>query len=95
LGIPEGLDPAGDREGVGGTGKEEAPATMYERGTAVGFCDTKEKEGVGRPETEEPETLEPETLAPEEAAEPEGVEAAEGALVEEVVLVVLVVEAAS
>jgi hypothetical protein len=57
---------------------------MEERGIAVGFCDTKEKEGpvvVGKepealtPEApeilEEPETLERETEAPEEVAEEE------------------------
>ena len=50
---------------------------MDERGTALGFSDTKEKEGVGpvgvgnkEPVTEAPETLEPAgTVAPEEAAE--------------------------
>ena len=64
-------------------------ATMDEMGTAVGFADTKEKEGAGNkvPETEAPETLEPAgTEAPEaaveaavEAAEAEGVGAAEEA----------------
>ncbi len=62
---------------------------MDEMGTAVGFCDAKEKVGIGpvgvgnkEPETEEPETLEPETEAPEEAAE-EAPEAAEGVGAEE------------
>ena len=62
-------------------------AAMDERGTALGFCDTKVKEGVGNkvPVTEAPETIEPETEAAVEAAveaagvpeAPEGVEAPE------------------
>jgi len=78
LGILDGLVPAGKGGGIGLSAAEGALTTMDEMGTAVGFCDAKEKEGVGNeePETEEPETLEPGgTEAPEEA--PEAVEAAE------------------
>ena len=81
----EGLEPAGEGVGSGGAGTEEALATMNERGTAVGFSDTKEKEGVGNEEPEmEPEILEPAPApeeAPVEAALAEGVEA-EGEVVE-------------
>jgi hypothetical protein len=73
-------------------GAEGALTTMDERGTAEGFSDTKEKEGVGPvgvgnkvPVTEAPETLEPAgTEAPEEAAveaAAEGLAAAEEAAV--------------
>jgi hypothetical protein len=54
---------------MGNTGAEDALATMAEMGTAVGFCDAKEKEGVGNEEfvAEVPVTLEPEMAeAPEE-----------------------------
>jgi hypothetical protein len=91
LGISEGTEPAGKGAGIGLMAAEGALTTMDEMGTAVGFCDAKEKEGVGsvavEPETEEPETLEPETEAPEEAPEEaaeEAAEAVEGVGVEEV-----------
>jgi hypothetical protein len=78
---------------MGLTAAEGALTAMDERGTAVGFCDAKEKEGVGPvgvgnkvPVTEAPETLEPPgTEAPEaateaaEAPEAAGVGAAEEA----------------
>lgn len=98
LGILEGLVPAAKGVGIGLTGAEGALTTMDEMGTAVGFSDTREKEGVGPvgvgnwPETEveleAPETLEPAGAeAPEEAAEaleaPEGVVAAEEATLDE------------
>jgi len=81
LGILEGLVPAGKGEGIKLVAAEGALTTMAEIGTAVGFCDAKEKEGVGPvgvgnkvPETE---ALEPGgTEAPEAA---EGAEGAEGA----------------
>lgn len=88
MGILEGLEPAGEGLGWGRRGAEEALATMYEMGYAVGFSDTKEKEGVGNEElTAVPETLEPEiTEAPEEVEPvPEALEApevVEGAAVE-------------
>jgi hypothetical protein len=77
LGISEGLVPAGKGEGIGLTGAEGALTTMDARGTAVGFVDIKEKEGVGPvgvgskvPVMVAPETLEPAGAeAPEEAAE--------------------------
>jgi hypothetical protein len=60
---------------------EGALTTMEERGKAVGFCETKEKEGVAPvgvgnrvPETE---ALEPREEATEEAAEGAAEEAAE------------------
>jgi hypothetical protein len=72
---------------MGGRMAEVALATMDEMGTAVGFCDAKEKEGVGNEEfvvAAVPETLEPEiTEAPEEVEVPEVPEAVEGAGVEE------------
>jgi len=70
LGILEGLVPAGRGVGIKLVAAEGALAMMDEMGTAVGFCDAKEKEGVGNKV--------PETLATEEAAEaPEATEVPE------------------
>jgi len=62
---------------------EGALTTMEERGTAVGFCETKEKEGVGPvgvgsrvPETE---ALEPRDEAADEATDEAAEEVAEEA----------------
>jgi hypothetical protein len=64
LGILEGLVPAGRGVGIKLVAAEGALAMMDEMGTAVGFCDTKEKEGVGNKV--------PETLATEEAPDAAG-----------------------
>jgi hypothetical protein len=48
LGILLGFVPAGKAVGSGLYAAEEALATMEDKGTAVGFCDSRVKEGVGK-----------------------------------------------
>lgn len=83
MGISEGMVPAAKGVGWGGTGAEEALAMMDEMGTAVGFSDTKEKEGVGNEVFTAAEVRE--ILEPETTEAPEEVEAAEVAETTEVV----------
>lgn len=62
--------------GIIKVGEEGALTTMEARGTAVGFCETKETEGVGPVgvgnRVPEREALEPRDEAAEEAAEAAG-----------------------
>jgi hypothetical protein len=48
LGILLGFVPAGNAVGSGLYAAEVALATMEDKGTAVGFCDSRVKEGVGK-----------------------------------------------